>query len=379
MDRKLNAFCTVTTLFAGLATSQGWAAVPAATSASPEVISQMQRDLGLSEAQVQRRLAFEEAASRIEGTLKTELGHRFGGAWLNEDGTQLIVGITHEADAALVRNAGASPQRVARSLEQLEQVKAELDRNARSADKSIHAWYVDVTTNSVVVLAESAGTAKQKVDSFVALSGDKAGAIQIVEEHSENAPRPFYDVRGGDPFYTSGGGRCMIGFSVVGGFVTAGHCGTVGTPTKGYNMVDQGVFQGSSFPGNDYAWVKVNSNWTPRGVIARPGGTPVTVAGSTAAPVGSSVCRPGLTTGWRCGTIQSLNATINYAQGVVTGLTRTNVCSEPGDSGGPWISGSQAQGVGSGGSGNCTSGGTTYFQPVNEILRAFGLTLVVGG
>ena len=38
----------------------------------------------------------------------------------------------------------------------------------------------------------------------------------------------------------------------------------------------------------------------------------------------------------------------------------------------------QAQGVTSGGSGNCTVGGTTYFQPVNEILSAYGLSLVTG-
>ncbi|MFC7643765.1 trypsin-like serine protease [Streptosporangium lutulentum] len=63
----------------------------------------------------------------------------------------------------------------------------------------------------------------------------------------------------------------------------------------------------------------------------------------------------------------------------MTGLIRTSVCAEPGDSGGSLVSGSQAQGVTSGGSGNCTSGGTTYFQPINEILQAYGLTLVTGG
>jgi streptogrisin C len=51
------------------------------------------------------------------------------------------------------------------------------------------------------------------------------------------------------------------------------------------------------------------------------------------------------------------------------------VCAEPGDSGGPFVSGTQAQGVTSGGSGDCTSGGTTFFQPVNPILSDFGLTL----
>jgi len=52
------------------------------------------------------------------------------------------------------------------------------------------------------------------------------------------------------------------------------------------------------------------------------------------------------------------------------------VCAEPGDSGGSWLSANQAQGVTSGGSGNCTSGGTTFYQEINPILAAYGLTLV---
>jgi streptogrisin C len=77
--------------------------------------------------------------------------------------------------------------------------------------------------------------------------------------------------------------------------------------------------------------------------------------------------------------VQAYNQTVNYAEGSVSGLTRTNACAEPGDSGGSWLSGQQAQGVTSGGSGNCSSGGTTYFQPVNEILSAYGRTLVTSG
>jgi hypothetical protein len=52
------------------------------------------------------------------------------------------------------------------------------------------------------------------------------------------------------------------------------------------------------------------------------------------------------------------------------------VCAEGGDSGGSFITGDQAQGVTSGGYGNCSSGGRTWFQPINEILRAYGLTLL---
>jgi streptogrisin C len=165
---------------------------------------------------------------------------------------------------------------------------------------------------------------------------------------------------------------------VVGGFVTAGHCGTPGAATAGYNGAAQGTFQASSFPGDDMAWVATNASGTPQPWVNQYNGYAAVVGGSTAAPPGSAICRSGSTTGWHCGTVQATGSTVNYPQGTVFGLTMTNACAEPGDSGGSWLSGNQAQGVTSGGSGTCTSGGTTYFQPVNEILSAYGLTLVTG-
>lgn len=97
--------------------------------------------------------------------------------------------------------------------------------------------------------------------------------------------------------------------------------------------------------------------------------------------MGAAVCRSGSTSSWHCGTINAREASVTYPQGTVSGLIRTNVCAEPGDSGGSLLSTSNnhAQGVTSGGSGNCTSGGTTFFQPVPEILQVFGLTLLTEG
>ena len=66
---------------------------------------------------------------------------------------------------------------------------------------------------------------------------------------------------------------------------------------------------------------------------------------------------------------------MNYAEGTVTGLIRTNVCAEGGDSGGPLFAGTTALGLTSGGSGNCSSGGTTFFQPVNEVLSRYGVSV----
>ena len=71
----------------------------------------------------------------------------------------------------------------------------------------------------------------------------------------------------------------------------------------------------------------------------------------------------------------ALNATVNYAEGTVSGLIRTNVCAEPGDSGGSLFAGGTALGLTSGGSGNCSTGGTTYFQPVTEALSRYGVSV----
>nr|BFE69124.1 hypothetical protein GCM10020092_024250 [Actinoplanes digitatis] len=189
----------------------------------------------------------------------------------------------------------------------------------------------------------------------------------------------MYDIRGGDQYVINGNTLCSVGFAVAGGFVSAGHCGGVNSPTLGYNNVSQGTFAGSSFPGNDYSWIRTNANWTPQPWVNNYAGGNVIVAGSQDAAVGSSVCRSGRTTGWRCGTILGRNETIVYSQGAVSGLSRSNACAEPGDSGGSWISGNQAQGVTSGGTGNCSSGGTMWFQPVNEILGVYGLSLTTSG
>ncbi|WP_338022671.1 S1 family peptidase [Allosalinactinospora lopnorensis] len=123
------------------------------------------------------------------------------------------------------------------------------------------------------------------------------------------------------------------------------------------------------------AYVGNTSNWTPTPYVR---GSSQAVAGSNEASIGSSVCRSGSTTGWHCGTIEAKNQSVTYPQGTVHGMTRTTVCAEPGDSGGSYITGNQAQGVTSGGSGNCFFGGTTFYQPVNPILDQWNLTLLTG-
>ncbi|BBH64279.1 hypothetical protein ACTI_09640 [Actinoplanes sp. OR16] len=345
---------------------------------SPQLLAAMKRDLGLDGDQARTRLARSEWAGGVSATLAAQTGEDFGGAWLAEDGTTLKVAVTDSDAAAVVKKAGAVPVLVKRSEADLDAVKTKLDAAAAEA-ADVTGWYVDVTANKVVLVAKPG--AKSEALELATDAGIPASAVTV--KISKAQPKPLFDVRGADPYFIAIGGgqaRCSIGFSVEGGFVTAGHCGEEGTQTTGFNNEAQGTVEASIFPGEaDMGFVAVNGDWTPRPVVNDFNGNELPVAGNTEAPVGAAICRSGSTTGTFCGTILAKNQTVRYPEGAVTGLTRTDVCAEGGDSGGPWLSGDQAQGVTSGGSGDCTVGGETFFQPLNEILATNDLTLVTTG
>lgn len=352
------------------ATKAEQSATAATEGIAPGLLKAMERDLDLTTDQAKSRIANEAEAIELEPTLRKDLGSQFAGSWVTGKSANLVVATTDSSEAAAIEKAGATAKVVDHSMKSLENTMKQLDKAADKQLASAPVRYVDVKTNSIVVLSAKPAEAKKLVEA----SGVDASTVNIVK--SDEKPQTYYNLRGGDAYYM-GGGRCSVGFSVTQGgapgFATAGHCGTVGTATQGYNRVAQGTFRGSVFPGSDGAWVSVNSNWTPTSAVA---GSSSRVAGSQQAPVGSSICRSGSTTGWHCGTIQQHNTSVTYPQGTIYGVTRTSVCAEPGDSGGSYISGSQAQGVTSGGSGNCTTGGTTYHQPINPILSTWNLTLV---
>ena len=387
MKRTIKALVTVATVGvvlggAGVALAQTSPTAPAtpaagqASTLSAGMVDAMKRDLGVSGDALRQRLAAEAAAPLVERRLRTELATTYGGAWMAPDGHGLIVGVTDQASAAKVRAAGAEPQLVAQSARDLDTTKATLDKHAKAAGNAIHSWYVDPATNSVVVQATGQAAAKD----FIKASG--ATSVRVEIKDAEHAYQPVNDVRGGDEFVTNLNNGyiafCSVGFAVSGGFVSAGHCGKAGMVTSGAG-IDQGTYQASTFPGNDWSWIKVNSSWTPRPLVNNYAGGTVSVAGSNEAAVGSSVCRSGRTSGWHCGTVQAKNVTVNYSGEYVYGLTDTTACAEPGDSGGSFISGDQAQGVTSGGAGTCSTGGTSLFQPVNPILSTYGLSLVTTG
>ncbi|MFL5929800.1 MAG: S1 family peptidase [Gaiellaceae bacterium] len=230
------------------------------------------------------------------------------------------------------------------------------------------AWYVDGASDRLVVTADSTVSAAE-VATIKKSAGANAGAIRI--RHVPSAFRPLLSA--GDAIY-GGQYRCSLGFNVVSGttyyFLTAGHCGKIADTwyTNSSHTTLIGPTFNFSFPDNDYALVRYDNT-----SLSHPGGF------STAdAVVGERVTRKGSTTGTHSGTVTALNVSVRYGgrlHGVVNGLIQTTVCAEPGDSGGPLYDGAKALGLTSGGSGDCTSGGTTFFQPVREAANAYGVTV----
>ncbi|ROP54169.1 streptogrisin B [Streptomyces sp. PanSC9] len=240
------------------------------------------------------------------------------------------------------------------------------------ADVPGTAWAVDAKTNRVVVTVDST-VSKAEIAKIKEQAAGNAGALTI--KHTAGKFNKL--ITGGDAIY-GGSYRCSLGFNVHSGstyyFLTAGHCGEVASTwysNSGHTTV-LGTNVGYSFPGNDFALVRYTNS-----SVAHPSAVGSQTISRAATPsVGTTVYRRGSTTGTHSGRVTALNATVNYGGGdVVYGLIQTTVCAEGGDSGGPLYSGSTAYGLTSGGSGNCSSGGTTFFQPVTEALSYYGVTL----
>lgn len=356
----------------------------------PRMAAAMERDLGITAEQLPAYFRAEREALAKEAQAQRQFGRNFAGAWMERgaDGQfKHVVATTSNARAA--RIPGSEIRQVRHSLLQLEDTMSGLNGiRSRAADarklQGVQSWYVDVRTNSVVV-SVAPGAMLKAVD-FVAVSPTNVDTIRF--EAAEGVAMPAASVVGGNR-YGSGGGSCSIGFSVTRGatkgFATAGHCGTAGTSVS-IGGVAVGTVQSSSFPTNDRAWASVRSVDTLVGGVNRYNGTNVAVRGSTESGLGAAICRSGYASGWRCGTITSTNVTVNYSVGPVYGLRQSTACLTQGDSGGSWLAGNQAQGVSSGGQLNGGSPGSncsfaapkSYYQRINPLLSAYGLSLVLG-
>ena len=319
-----------------------------------------------------------DLASRLAGLL----GDAFAGSYYDGANKQLVVNVVPGDDNNVIvqaEKAGAAVREVDNSLTELAAGARTLKSEATIPGTS---WAVDPRTNRILVTADSTVTGDRwnRLESTVRSLGPGMATVK----KSAGTFRTF--ASGGDAIF-SGGARCSLGFNVTAGdgspaFLTAGHCGVAADQWsdaqggQAIATVDQAVFPGAG----DFALVTYDDPATQAPSEVNLGDQTLPISGAAEATVGQEVFRMGSTTGLADGQVLGLDATVNYPEGTVTGLIQTNVCAEPGDSGGSMFTrDGLAIGLTSGGSGDCTSGGETFFQPVTTALEAVGATLGADG
>jgi streptogrisin D len=309
-------------------------------------------------------------------SLVSELGtSRTAGTWIGADGRP-VVAVTDQRAAAAVERAGVRAKMVSHSMNELKAAAKTLRAAPRVPGT---AWVMDYRTNRVVVQADSTVSATD----WSGMTKVASGIGSYVR--MERTKGTFTTRLNGALPILSTGGRCSAGFNVTNGqsdfILTAGHCGPTGSIWFADNQGDQqlGRTVQQNFPGSDFSLVQYASGTAGQGadIVSIGNGNGVRITGVGDPAVGERVFRSGSTSGLHDGEVKGLDATVNYPEGTVTGLIETNVCAEPGDSGGPLFSEGIALGVTSGGSGDCTSGGTTFFQPVTKAMQALGVQMIV--
>lgn len=333
-------------------------------------------------------------ASNLASQLQNLLGDAFAGSYYDSGTQQLVVNvIPGDKNNVVVQaeKAGAKVREVKNSLAALKAGAQTLKADATIPGT---AWAIDPKTNKLAVTADSTVTGA-KWDRLTSTVKSLGADMATVKKSSGTFKTK---VSGGDAIFAQAQGgtvRCSLGFNVKASdgspaFLTAGHCGVA---AKQWSDSETGqpiaTVDQATFPGNgDFSLVKYDDPNTQAASEVNTGdGKTVQITQAADATVGETVFRMGSTTGLHDGQVTGLDATVNFQSetdpnGVdtVTGLIQTNVCAEAGDSGGSlFTQDGSAVGMTSGGSGDCTAGGETFFQPVTAALQATGATLGDGG
>ncbi|GAA2375091.1 hypothetical protein Cme02nite_04530 [Catellatospora methionotrophica] len=368
-------------------------APPRADAVHPAVAAGVARSLGISVDQARRELAAQDAAHRVAASLPGSLRSELSGTWF--DGARLVVAVTSRSAAAQASAAGASPRLVTRGPAELGRLLAGVKSVVGTGVPGVYGWGIDVQANDVVVNVNSArqGAATEAAVARLARLGSGVRIVRTASQQRQQAG----DVRPGSPWWPGSESNCSIGFPATdanGGkhFLTAGHC-TNDANQAAYGQQGQANRIGTSNVGGsrsvnaregDMGVVAVTeAGWNLSASVNTWGEAAVTVTGSAEALVGDRVCHSGNTSHWQCGVVKYTHKSVDYGGGlIIEDLTWSTACSLGGDSGGAWLLGDKAVGLHDGGPSQCVSnpsdGDLSIFQPVNEALAKWNLTLVTG-
>ncbi|WP_177224490.1 fibronectin type III domain-containing protein [Lentzea flaviverrucosa] len=337
-----------------------------------------------------------EAHQRFKG-LSQDLRGRLAGHWFDSAAGKLTVAVPDEQAARQARAEGINAVVVRRSAADLEKLLGDVKKLIGDGVPGVYSWGVDVRDNQVDVTVNTTRET-EATERFLEKARALGDGVHVSETKSQQRQQAG-TVQAGSPWWPGSETYCSVGFAATdanGGkhFLTAGHC-TNDANQAAYGQSGQQNRIGTSNVGGsrsvnaregDMGVVAVTeAGWNLSAAVNTWGQPAITVTGSAEAMVGDRVCHSGNTSKWQCGEVKYTNKAVDYGGGlVIEGLTWTTACSKGGDSGGAWLLGDKAVGLHDGGPSQCVQNPTndadlSIFQPVNEALRKWNLTLVTGG
>lgn len=355
---------------------------------------------GVSQAEAERRIKLQEAASAFNEFATASFSKTYGGLWIDQQvGQVVIAGAARDLDA-LSREAagqgltGVRTVAVARSIAALLDLREELQRAAGSSLLS----YLDIKQNRIALadpqLPEPAAAFRAKhADAFVTDPQLSTVRLQACQFPYCDAP-----LRAGVGIIPKGytSFQCTNAFNVRsksdGKYfsLTAGHCvdsfpgytWQTRFATGAYH--DLGARHNDTYPGVDAAIVNLlnPTGWSPGPRVVVWGGKGLTqndnygISGQGVAAYGATVCHSGAKSGSKCGTAEQFNVTVGNSTGTVGVKMAGGRCTEGGDSGGPWWANGRAYGIHTAGTDPTLATCMSYYTRVDDAMNGLNVRLI---
>jgi streptogrisin C len=378
-------------LVASAFAAPGAHAAPSAPAAGPAEIAAFAAATHLPTAVARTYVALTPAVGDLQARGVADYAATFAGVWR----TPADGGLVH---VAFTRDAAASAARLTAGFARRDLVRVTTARTSLAGLEALQRSVVSAIsgTPSVIGVDVVHGTVRVQTPALAAvrraLGTRFAGSpVRVVADRGAVPDAVVCEGRvcpasasGGISLTGNDGSavyQCTAGFDATSTLtmaptlVTAGHCFGVGGAAAPVGIVTARVWPGGDAeaiaqaypPTNDVLWTFAGSHRTVTRVVGH----------GVSEAVGAAVCRTGITTENQCGTIQALNVTVTYVSGeTVNGLTQASNCSQPGDSGGPFMSGNDAYGITSGGTvGACGAGTYSLYNPAPRIESSLGVRI----
>ncbi|MFB2557304.1 cell wall-binding repeat-containing protein [Herbiconiux liangxiaofengii] len=299
----------------------------------PALAAAVERDLGEEPSEYLARSAAADAASDVLAALASE-GMNVSASRL--DGTELVVTVSNDVDAARVQAAGA---------------RAEVGDPADAAgyDHLPLRALADLEGGQPFTFSTFTGSTRVTYACSAAFNG-----VDVTSRQSQ--------------LLTAG--HCIAPDRTDGGVFFDARQTSAGTTPYRNTVLGSPLESAFRFgSGMDSGLIATAATWNPLPVVATWGGAagalgdgdPVVVRDTVTSVAGAPICKSGRQTGWTCGEILATNvpSQVYNRDGapVIVNLTLTSACMLAGDSGSAAVVGTSALGVGSSGSfdGDCVN------------------------